>query len=450
MSLSSIRGRTGDPWTDTLCRSRSQSPALRVPLRAPHRVLRSAPHWRDSPLLCSGTRGVLLFSVLRFTRHARQEKGQRTAREVDTEKADRGFRILEVASSFLGGQKSLVKVAKWGSREAWRTMVRELAPQSPEGEYLRPASQLRAEDTDLELLDHGHAVYLGNTCPWCHRVALALALRQVPNRCVARVQLLDDPERASRGGWAFDSSRGFEDPVFQAKDLREVYDRAAGGSAGYVGRCTAPLLVDRQRSKAVSNDSKEIVRMIVTAKASAAELEQGRQVDLLPEELRNEIEETNRWTYDLLSNAVYRAGFATSQEAFARACRDVAEGLQRIEELLAERTFLCGDRITEADVMLLPCAARFDAAYASLFLRGSCGLWREGPHRRRWLQRCWALPRVAETVDVRRCQESYFRTLFPLNPSQILPVPSFNPDALGPVVQGNLDEDSIFHWRKLR
>eukprot|EP00913_Durusdinium_trenchii_P032157 g30111.t1 len=258
-------------------------------------------------------------------------------------------------------------------------------------------------------------------------------------------QLVDDG-----GGWAFDSSRGFEDPVFQAKDLREVYDRAAGGSAGYVGRCTAPLLVDRQRSKAVSNDSKEIVRMIVTAKASAAELEQGRQVDLLPEELRNEIEETNRWTYDLLSNAVYRAGFATSQEAFARACRDVAEGLQRIEELLAERTFLCGDRITEADVMLLPCAARFDAAYASLFLRGSCGLWREGPHRRRWLQRCWALPRVAETVDVRRCQESYFRTLFPLNPSQILPVPSFNPDALGPVVQGNLDEDSIFHWRKLR
>ena len=29
-------------------------------------------------------------------------------------------------------------------------------------------------------------------------------------------------------------------------------------------------------------------------------------------------------------------------------------------------------------VMLLPCAARFDAVYASLFLRGSCGLWREG------------------------------------------------------------------------
>ena len=30
-----------------------------------------------------------------------------------------------------------------------------------------------------------------------------------------------------------------------------------------------------------------------------------------------------------------------AQEAFTRACRDVAEGLQRLEELLAERPFLC-------------------------------------------------------------------------------------------------------------
>eukprot|EP00438_Fugacium_kawagutii_P012095 Skav209444 [mRNA] locus=scaffold2199:69821:87658:- [translate_table: standard] len=239
-------------------------------------------------------------------------------------------------------------------------MVKELAPQSPEGEYLRPKSQLR------------HAVYLGNTCPWCHRVALALALRQVPER------LLDDPEKASRGGWAFDASEGFADPVFDAKDLREVYDRAAGGrggAGGYVGRCTAPLLVDVQRRKAVSNDSEEIVRMVVTAQASSKELEQGRCIDLLPSQLQKEIEErrgtdgvdiwwpdfliwrwhsldeiaemsdfikkaifiasretnclvhrlftslaeanqeTNRWTYHLLSNAVYRAGFATSQDS---------------------------------------------------------------------------------------------------------------------------------------
>ena len=31
------------------------------------------------------------------------------------------------------------------------------------------------------------------------------------------------------------------------------------------------------------------------------------------------------------------------QEAFARACRDVAEGLQRVEELLSEQPFLSPD-----------------------------------------------------------------------------------------------------------
>ena len=95
-----------------------------------------------------------------------------------------------MASSFLGGQKSLVKVAKWGSREAWRTMVRELAPQSPEGAYLRPESTLKAPNGYLELSEQGHAAYLGNTCPWCHRVALALALRQVEQE-ITPVQPLD-------------------------------------------------------------------------------------------------------------------------------------------------------------------------------------------------------------------------------------------------------------------
>ena len=50
----------------------------------------------------------------------------------------------------------------------------------------------------------GHAVYLGNTCPWCHRVALALAFRQVPERCVARVQCLGCLGcGATFGGWVF-------------------------------------------------------------------------------------------------------------------------------------------------------------------------------------------------------------------------------------------------------
>lgn len=46
--------------------------------------------------------------------------------------------LLNMGMDFLGDLHPSV-------REAWRTMVKELAPQSAEGEYLRPKSQLRAQ-----------------------------------------------------------------------------------------------------------------------------------------------------------------------------------------------------------------------------------------------------------------------------------------------------------------
>ena len=53
------------------------------------------------------------------------------------------------------------------------------------------------------------------------------------------MRLLDDPERASRGGWAFDPDQGFKDPVFGAQDLREIYDRTAGDSSSDQRPCVA-------------------------------------------------------------------------------------------------------------------------------------------------------------------------------------------------------------------
>ena len=60
-------------------------------------------------------------------------------------------------------------------------------------------------------------VYLGNACPWCHRVMLALVLRGLlPHISVTNA--VDDAERASRGGWVFDTP----EPVFGARDLRHA------------------------------------------------------------------------------------------------------------------------------------------------------------------------------------------------------------------------------------
>lgn len=58
-------------------------------------------------------------------------------------------------------------------------------------------------------------LYVGNACPWCHRVLLALIIRGLLPH-ISFTMAIDDPERASRGGWVFDQP----EPVFNAKDLR--------------------------------------------------------------------------------------------------------------------------------------------------------------------------------------------------------------------------------------
>lgn len=98
----------------------------------------------------------------------------------------------------------------------------------------------------------------------------------------------DDAERASRGGWVFDSP----EPLFGKSDLREVYDAL---SPGYRGRCTAPLLVDKATRRIVSNESADIVRMLGEA---AGCIDGTTGVVLCPGERKAEIEEVNRWIYE--------------------------------------------------------------------------------------------------------------------------------------------------------
>ena len=99
---------------------------------------------------------------------------------------------------------------------------------------------------------------VGNPCPWCHRVSLTLALAGLQND-VSSTRLVDDPTVARRGGWTFGRSRERSDPVFAADDLYGVYEAA---SPGFRGRCTAPLLVDKVTKRIVSNESRDIIKML--------------------------------------------------------------------------------------------------------------------------------------------------------------------------------------------
>ena len=341
---------------------------------------------------------------------------------------DKGFQILELASGVLP-QGNLVTVASASWKFIWKRMMAELAPQDRNGAYQRPSYTFRSPTTSLLLNDDDdndatrYHLYTGNPCPWCHRAVLARSLLDLENS-IGWTELEDNPRKASRGGWIFASAR--PDRIFGGcKDLRELYDTLCDD--GYKGRCTAPLLVDTNDRKIVSNESSEIIRLLNhLARRRKKKGSSSTRIDLVPASLEEQIDNTNTQVYNLVNNGVYRCGFATTQQAYDAANADVLKGLTYCEDLLSNNPYLCGSEFTEADLRLLPTVLRFDGVYAPLFRAGGTHtrLRSDYPAIHQWLQRCWTtFPAVRESIDIADACGSYYAQLFPLNPSGILPAP---------------------------
>ena len=125
--------------------------------------------------------------------------------------------------------------------------------------------------------------------------------------------------------------------------------------------------------------------------------------------------------YDGLNNAVYRAGFGRTQEAYDHAVHDVFATLDWLEERLTGQRYLVGETATEADWRLFTTLVRFDPVYVTHF---RCD-------RRRiidyvalsgYLRDLYTTPGVADTVDFDQIRRHYFLTHRELNPRGILPI----------------------------
>ena len=143
--------------------------------------------------------------------------------------------------------------------------------------------------------------------------------------------------------------------------------------------------------------------------------------DFYPESLRGDIEAVNERVYHTVNNGVYKAGFATAQDKYEEAYQALFDSLDWLEERLAEKRYLTGNRLTEADWRLFTTLIRFDAVYYSHFKCNRQQI-RDYPSLSGYLRELYQVPGVAETVDIRQIKQHYYVSQRTINPTQIVPV----------------------------
>ncbi|MFQ5636060.1 MAG: glutathione S-transferase family protein [Gammaproteobacteria bacterium] len=254
-------------------------------------------------------------------------------------------------------------------------------------------------------------LYVSLACPWAHRTLIMRRLKGLED--MIPVSVVNAHMGAE--GWTFEPGPGVvPDPVNDAKRLHEVYTLA---DRNFTGRVTVPVLWDKQRATIVSNESADILRMF----NSAFDAVGARPGDYYPADRRAEIDALNELVYSNVNNGVYRAGFASTQEAYDEAVVALFEALDTLEERLATQRYLTGDRITEADWRLFTTLVRFDPVYVGHF---KCNLRRLRDYPNLWgyVRDLYQQPGIADTVDLPHIKAHYYGSHAAINPTGIVPL----------------------------
>lgn len=297
----------------------------------------------------------------------------------------------------------------------------EAVKTAPDGQWRRAESGLRhwisADGTpgptgagSFKAEPGRYHLYAAWNCPWAHRALLARVL----NGLETLIDVSYACPRRTADGWVFDNSEDYCDRVHGASTLHEVYTR---GGERYSGRITVPVLYDRKSERIVSNESADIVRMFNGAFVAHAP----ETPDLYPDDVAAEIDVWNSRIYEYVNNGVYRAGFASTQDAYRLAALGVFETLDAIDDGLSRSPYLIGNRFTEADLRLFPTLARFDVAYHYAF---KCNLKRLTDYKYLWpyTRRIFHMPGVADTVRFDIYKQGYFSPSENRNPLGIVPI----------------------------
>ena len=301
--------------------------------------------------------------------------------------------------------------------------------QSASGEFQRQVDAFRdwiSSDgaTGYPAVADRYHLYISLACPWASRTLIArklLGLEKVIGLTVV------DPLRDERG-WAFcdpnsDSTGGASsqepfastDPINGFHFLAEAYRLT---DPNFDGRVTVPALWDKVTKKIVNNCEDDICRMFNDAFRGLA---QNKETDLFPRDIAAEQEKLSGFIYDKINNGVYKAGFTNRQHVYERACKQLFDALDQLEQRLARSRYLFGTRIVETDWRLFCTLIRFDVVY---YIHFKCSLRRilDYHNLQGYLIDLYQLDGIAETVNFDHIKRHYYMTHGAINPSRIVPI----------------------------
>lgn len=277
-----------------------------------------------------------------------------------------------------------------------------------DGKFKRPDAVFRNSlgSSAFPIEKNRYHLFVSLACPWAHRTIIYRKIKELEN--IISMSIVD-PFMGEQG-WYFG---GKKEPLTQSTHLKDIYVIA---SPKYTGRVTVPILWDKKTNQIVNNESSEIIRQF----NSVFDEITGNKVDLYPLSLQNKIDDINHFTYHNINNGVYKAGFATQQEAYDDAVEKLFQALDKVEQILSQSKYLVGDQITEADWRLFTTLIRFDLVYYSHF-KCNIKMISEYDHIAQYMKNLYYQPGVADTVNFDHIKRHYYQSQVTINPTGIVP-----------------------------
>lgn len=271
------------------------------------------------------------------------------------------------------------------------------------GDFQRPASSFRGTIRPHEAQRDRYHLYVSYACPWAHRTLILRALKKLES--VVGVSVTEP--FMGPNGWSFHSK---DDPQY----LAVVY---LNHDPKYTGKITVPVLWDKKSKKIVNNESSEIIRIL----NSSFENHTDSDIDLYPENLRKDIDEINEKIYRSINNGVYRTGFASTQPAYDKACKELFGALDEVEMILSRRNFLTGPLFTEADVRLFTTLIRFDHVYHGHF-KCNLRMLKDYQNLHAYMRSIYQIPEIRATCHFDHIKTHYYQSHDWINPTRIVPL----------------------------